>query len=166
MRQATTSFFVLFLLCLFPVLSFCQDVSNLGSVKRIYIGDLGREEGSDLVREKIRLALMKSDRFRVVEKPESADAILTGVAGVVRRHDSTITTDRRTGDVSGGGGTSFTGIGVLRLVDVKSDETIWVFEYKRGFSLGSASSRVANKAVEKLLKDAKTADQKSTGVRK
>jgi hypothetical protein len=148
------------------VLSFCQDVSKLGSVKRIYIRDLGREEGSDLVREKIRLALMKSDRFRVVEKLESADAILTGVAGVVRRYDSTITTDPTTGNVSGGGGTSFAGIGVLRLVDVKSDETIWVFEYKRGFSLGSASSRVAKKAVEKLVKDARTADRKSTDVRK
>jgi hypothetical protein len=166
MRQAAASFFVSFLLCVFPVLGFCQDVSKLGSVKRIYIGDLGREEGSDLVREKIRLALMRSDRFRVVEKPESADAILTGVAGVQRRHHSTITTDPTTGNVSGGGGTSFSGIGVLRLVDVKSDETIWVFEYKRGFSLGSASSRVANKAVEKLIKDAKTADRKSTDVRK
>jgi hypothetical protein len=158
MKQATASVFVPFLLCLLPVLGFCQDVSKLSSVKRIYIGDLGREERSDLVREKIRLALMKSDRFRVVEKPESADAILTGVAGVVR------TTDPISG--TAGGGTSFAGIGVLCLVDVKSDETIWVSEYKRGFGLGGASSRVANKAVEKLLKDAKAADRKGADVRK
>src|SRR5207245_674349 len=146
MRQPTY-LLVSSLLCLFPVFTFCQDTSKLGSIKRIYIGDLGREEGSDLVREKIRLALMKCDRFRVVEQPESADAILTGVAGVERRH--------RDGD------TRFAGVGVLRLVNIKSDQTIWVFEYKRGFGFGSASSRVANKVVEKLLKDAKAAERQS-----
>jgi hypothetical protein len=138
---------------------FGQDLSKLASVRKIYIDDLGREEGSDLVREKLRVRLMKTDRFSVVEKREAADAVLTGVAGVVRKYNSSVTTGPN-GNVSGGGTTSFSGIGVLRLVDLKSDETIWVFEYKRGFSLGSASSRVANKTVEQLLKDLKSLEKK------
>ena len=132
-----------------------QVKSKLVNVKKIYIGDLGGEDGSDLVREKIRVRLMKSDRFAVVETPDSADAILTGVAGVETRQSSSINTNPATGAVYGSGGTSYAGLGVLRLVDVKSQETIWFFEYKRGYSFGSASSRVANKTVEKLLKDAK-----------
>jgi hypothetical protein len=61
-----------------------EENSKLVNVKRIYIGDLVREEGSDLVREKIRVRLMKSGRFVVVAKPEAADTVLTGVAGVAR----------------------------------------------------------------------------------
>ena len=102
-----------------------------------------------------RLRLMKAERFAVVERADSADAVLTGVAGVERKHYSTVHTDAY-GRVSGGGGTSLAGMGVLRLVDTATDETIWVFEYKRALLLvGSASSRVANKTVEQLLKDAK-----------
>ncbi len=142
--------------------AFGQDNAKLVKVKTIYIGDLGREEGSDLVREKIRVRLMKSGRFAVVETPKAADAVLTGVAGVERRYNSSINTDS-SGNVYGGGGTSYAGIGVLRLVHFKSEETIWVFEYKRGFSFGSASSRVANKCVEKLLKDANAAEKYSGG---
>lgn len=138
-----------------------QGASKLANIKRIYIGELGREEGSDLVREKLRVALMKSARFSVVERPEVADAVLTGVAGVERRYGSSISTNPATGTTSGGGGTSFAGLAVLRLVEIRSEETIWFFEYKRGFSLGSASSRVARKTVEKLLKDAKTADRQN-----
>src|SRR6266516_688449 len=57
---------------------------KLANVRRIYSGSLGEEEGEDLVREKIRLRLAKTERFSVVVRPESADAILTGVAGVFR----------------------------------------------------------------------------------
>src|SRR5438093_12012682 len=128
---------------------------KLANVRRIYIGSLGNEEGADLVREKIRLRLSKTERFSVVERPESADAILTGVAGVVRT-TAPVSTNTATGDVSGGG-TGFSGVGVLRLVDLKTDETIWVFEYKRGFSFKGASDRVAYKTVEQLLKDAEPA---------
>jgi hypothetical protein len=152
---------VVALICLTSALAVAQDKSKLTEIKKIYIGELGKEEGSDLVREKIRVRLMKSDRFIVVETPEAADAVLTGVAGVERRHHSSVHTDPSTGNVYGSGGTSYAGIGVLRLVNVTSQETIWLFEYKRGFGFGSASSRVADKTVDKLLKDVKEADKKS-----
>ncbi|MGH9658919.1 MAG: hypothetical protein ACRD96_10280 [Bryobacteraceae bacterium] len=146
-----------------PVLILCQDSSRLASVKRLYIGDLGGGEGSDLVREKMTSALKRSGRFAVVERAELADAILTGAAGVQRRRNSKNTIDPTTGKASSVG-TSYAGIGVLRLMDAKSGETIWVFEYRRGPSLGSASSRVANQTVAKLLKDALAADRRSRGI--
>lgn len=153
---------VVILICISSVLAAAQDRSKLSDIKKIYIGELGKEETSDLVREKIRVRLMKSNRFIVVETPEAADAVLTGVAGVERRYHSSVHGDRSTGNVSGWGGTRYTGFGVLRLVGVKSQETIWFFEYKRGFGFGSASSRVADKTVDKLLKDAKEADKQTS----
>jgi hypothetical protein len=136
--------------------AFAQNTSKLANIHKIYLDSLGNEEGSDLVREKIRLRLAKSDRFSVVERAESADAVLTGVAGVVR---STVPVSTVNGSISGGG-THFSGVGVLRLVDTKTDETIWVYEYKRGFSLTGASDRVADKTVEQLLKDSKVPEKK------
>jgi len=146
-------------------LTFSQQKPALVNVKKIYISELGREEGADLVREKIRVELMKSGRFTVVEKPDGADAILTGVAGVEARHFSNVSGNATTG-VYGSGGTSYAGVGVLRLVDPKTEVTIWLFEYKRGFSFGSASSRVARKTVEKLLEDMQAAERTAVGARK
>src|SRR5438093_2313998 len=128
-----------------------RQVNKLANIRKIYIGDLGREEGSDLVREKIRIRLMKAERFNVVEHPEAADAVLTGVAGVVRGYSTA---------ASGAGSTSFAGTGVLRLVDVKTEETIWVFEYKRRFGFSTQSSKVADATVEELLKDAQPRSEK------
>src|SRR5262249_55543731 len=104
---------------------------------------------------------MKSERFSVVERPESADAVLTGIAGVERTYEESVNGDQY-GNLHGNGGTSFSGLGVLRLVDVRTDETAWVFEYKPGYMFlgGSVSSRVADKTIEKLLKDARQSDKK------
>jgi hypothetical protein len=129
-----------------------EEFPALSQIRRIYIANLGNEEGSGLVREKIRLRLAKSTRISVVENPAQADAILTGVAGVDRRYQGS------GGDLQ----TRYTGFGVLRLVDVKTSETIWTFEYKRG-RVGpntSISSRVADQTVDKLLRDTTVADSK------
>ena len=48
----------------------------------------------------------------------------------------------------------------MQKVDTKTDETIWVYEYKRGFSFTGASDRVADKTVEQLLKDSKVPKRK------
>jgi hypothetical protein len=156
-------FIVTLCLCLIGEPTVAQNNTKLASVHKIYIGDLGNQEGSDIVREKIRIGLMKSNRFIIVETSETADAILTGVAGVERREKSSVYSDPSTGAVYGSGGTTLVGVGVLRLVDAKTQETIWVFEYKPGFWLNNPTGRVANKAVEQLLKDAKAADEKSKG---
>ena len=69
--------FVAISLCLLGTLAAAQNVPTLKNVKKIYVAELGKQPESDLIREKIRLRLMKSGRFTVVDKPEDADATLT-----------------------------------------------------------------------------------------
>lgn len=128
---------------------------SLVSVKSIYIGAITGED-SELVAEKIRAKLEKSGQFIVVSNPDQADAILTGTAGVNTGYGGSISTNPATGQVSGSTGTTYSGFGVLRLVEPASQKTIWRFEYKRGFCFRcSASGRVADQFVERLNKDLK-----------
>ncbi len=133
-------------------------VLALAPIKRIFLGDFGNGEGSDLVREKLRIRLQDSNRFDVVERQQNADAMLTGVAGVERGYSHSVSTDSY-GNARGSGGTDYRGLGVLRLVDLKAEKTIWHFEYQRGLMLGgSVSSRVANQIADALLADTEKAD--------
>lgn len=144
-------FFTSFLLATISFLTGCAssgqhlalspDQRALEGIKSIYLGSFGGGEGSDLVREKLRVRLINSGRFEIVEIPDRADAILTGSAGVEKRLDE--------------GTTNYRGTGLLRLVDTKTQKTIWAHEYQRGFMLGgSVSTRVANQMADQLLKDA------------
>jgi len=92
-------------------LSLPPDQHALAGIKSVYLGSFGGGEGSDLVREKLRVRLIKSGRFEVVETPEHADAILSGSAGVETILDT--------------GTTGHRGTGLLRLVDTKTQKTIW-----------------------------------------
>ena len=117
------------------------DRGALSSVRTIFLGDFGTTEGSDIVREKIRILLLNSGRFALVDSADMADAILTGAAGI----------DRGTHE----GTTVYAGIGLLRLVETRSQRIIWSHEYKRGFMFGgSVSTRIAKQMVDQLLKDA------------
>src|SRR5882724_9396993 len=96
-----------------------QSADPLSSVKKIFIGNFGYEENADIVKEKIRVRLAKSTRFTIVEHEENADAVLTGAARVLDNAQVAA---------------------ILRLIDRKSDSTVWTFEYKNGFFIGNASS--------------------------
>lgn len=125
-------------------LSLAPDHRALGGIRSIYLGDFGGGDGADLVREKLRVRLLNSGRFELVESPDRADAVLTGSAGVEKYLDE--------------GTTNYRGTGLLRLVDTKTQKTIWAHEYQRGFMFGgSVSTRVANQMADQLLKDAGTA---------
>jgi hypothetical protein len=125
-------------------LSLAPDHHALGGIRSIYLGDFGGGEGADLVREKLRVRLLNSGRFELVESPDRADAVMTGSAGVEKSIDQ--------------GTTNYQGVGLLRLVDTKTQKTIWVHEYQRGFMFGgSVSTRVANQMADQLLEDASVA---------
>ncbi len=125
-------------------IALAPDQRALVGIKSIYLGNFGGGEGADLVREKLRVRLLNSGRFEVVEIPDRADAILAGSAGVEKRLDE--------------GTTDYRGTGLLRLVDTKTQRTIWAHEYQRGFMFGgSVSTRVANQMADQLLKDAGSA---------
>jgi len=122
---------------------------RLREVKTLFLGDFGTQEGGDLVREKIRNALEVWGRFRPIESTEGADAIVTGVAGFERNPRPV---QASPGNISGGG-EDYRGLAILRIVDARSRETLWRFEYRR-HSGGdrSASSRVAIQFIDDLKK--------------
>lgn len=147
----TRFFFTTFLLATISFVTGCAssgqrpslppDERALEGINSIYLGSFGGGEGSSLVREKLRIRLITSGRFEIVEIPDRADATLIGSAGVEKRLDK--------------GTTGYQGTGLLRLVDVKTQKTIWAHEYQRGFMLGgSVSTRVANQMADQLLKGA------------
>lgn len=126
-------------------LSLAPDQHALAGIRSIYLGSFGGGDGSDLVREKMRVILINSGRFEVVENQDRADALLIGTAGV----------DKHTQQ----GTTNYSGAGFLRIVDTKTQKTIWAHEYERGFMFGgSVSSRVAKQMADQLLKDAGVAN--------
>jgi hypothetical protein len=133
--------------------------AKLADIHNIYVDELGKGEGSDVVREKIRQRLLKGGHFMVVDKPELADALLTGEAGTKR-----IQSGPAYGDANGffsSGGISSQPHGVLRLVATQTDETVWTFEYKPGFfSFGGNAAHMADHVVDKLIKDARTRTKK------
>jgi hypothetical protein len=176
--------FVALTLCLWVTIAAGQDIPTLKTIKKIYIAELGKQPESDLIREKIRMRLAKSKRFIVVDKPEEADAMLTGVAGL-EVTDALLVGgwgsvswgrspyyDPIYGPVYGpgyGGRTTSIGVysgndkvqsgsGVFRLIESKSQDNIWDYEVKASSSSSSATSAVADKAVKQLLKDARKAD--------
>jgi hypothetical protein len=146
------------LFILFSVPTLAQDKSKVQSVKNFYVGELSPAKSyyvkGSAVQEKLRLELMKSKHFEVVESSEAADAVLTGMVWEPIRQvgisspgpifSSILETDPLRW-----------GKGALRLVDAKSNETIWSYEYKRGFNRNRAAGRIADIVVDKLVKDVK-----------
>ena len=142
-----------------------QDRARLASVKSIYVEDLGKGEGSnlighsDLVREKIVTDLSKSGRFSIVQSPEQADAILAGVAGVEPWYHGMEGFYGLEGDLD----THLLGVGRLRLIETHTQQVIWMHRYKGGLLKlhQSVASRVADQITEKLLADATLANSPS-----
>ena len=153
------------ILTLCGLLGACQSVSppildlpRLATVKNIYIDDLGKEEGAKLIEESahvqaaISAGLAKSGRFAVVQSPQEADAVLAGLAGLEKWYHGMEGFYGLEGDLD----TSYLGVGRFRLVDAKTNQTIWTHNYERGLlrPTQSVTSRVANQVVEKLVSDA------------
>lgn len=139
-----------------------QDFTRLASMKSIYLEDLGKEDGGDLiegsgiVREKIRKGLAQSGRFSIVESPQQADAILAGLAGFEKWYHGMEGFYGLEGDLD----THFLGVGHFRLLDSRTKETIWTHEYKTGFlnPKQSVAERVGEQVVDKLIHDTALAD--------
>jgi hypothetical protein len=160
------NFTLLTLVLLLSVSAFSQDQAKLQPVKKIYIGELRPAKsysvkGSD-VQEKLRLQLMKSKRFEVVDSREAADAVLTGVvwepvgqAGGPTAPGPVFSSSLETNPLLWGKGT-------LHLVDAKSNQTIWTYEYQRGFDKNRAPGRIASIVIDKLTKDAQETSRTKT----
>jgi S1-C subfamily serine protease len=107
-----------------------RGVDNLRAVKSVYVGNFGTSQAALLVREKLINRLSKQSGFDVASSIQDADSFLTGFVG---------------DDVYGRADAS-----VFRLVG-KAGKILWSGEYSsRG--LGSASSGIANRVVDDLVK--------------
>jgi hypothetical protein len=107
-----------------------RPIQRISDVRTIAIASLGNSDAAALVREKLSNRLVKSGRVVVVEDPERADAVVTGVVGanVYGRADT----------------------GAFKLV-AWDGRILWVGENStRG--LGSASGHMADKIANELLK--------------
>lgn len=131
---------------------------RLKDVRTIYVAHMshvGREHGriavmepmsNNDVRDSLVAHISTSGRFAAVTDERKADAMVDGSAGYKKSERN---------------GKAFTsGFAQLQLVDTKSKEVLWTFEYKRTPGAGGkAADRVASQFVEKLIKDAKAADR-------
>ncbi len=142
-----------------------HDLTRLASIQSIYVDDLGKEkdadliEGSKAVREEIMSAVARSERFALVQSPEQADAVLTGLAGFEKWYHGMEGFYGLEGDLD----SHYLGVGQFRLVDTKTNRTIWTHKYQPGLLRPTQSvvERVAEQVVDKLLNDAKHVDNSS-----
>jgi hypothetical protein len=118
---------------------------RLKTIKRLHVGNTGvKEEGGEEVRKKLIARTASSGRFTYVDSLDHADADVLGSAGYKTSYRN--------------GQKFVTGYATLTLLDLKTQEHIWAFEYEKGKSeTKKASDRVANQFIEKLLADAKAA---------
>ncbi|MEK6769714.1 MAG: hypothetical protein AABY85_12090 [Gemmatimonadota bacterium] len=151
-------------LVLLPLLASCARTvapaghfPRLAEVRRVYVAPLGSSIDAEGIRDGIRQRLGESSRFIVVDE-SSADAILSGMAGVKQIESTGTQIDMETGILTTTSEKHRTGLRQLRLLAAGSRDTIWTFEYTRGWSLDGPTTRVAKQAVRRLLTDAATAD--------
>lgn len=125
---------------------------QLKDIKKIYITELGTTDNSDIIREKIRLRLIETGKFTVVDRREEADAIFTG----------TVVMEKHIGGGLGDIDTTNKGVAVFYLRRPVTGEVIWTYEYKPKFfniaiwtdKATRGYNRVAERTVERLMKDA------------
>jgi hypothetical protein len=111
--------------------------ATLATSRTMFLSSLGTDPGATVIREKLRVSLIQGQRWRVTEDSARADVILFGSASNVSGQSE--------------GTTNFAGTAVLRLVSSVSTETVWMFEYQRGWCYScSISTRVSSQAFQAL----------------
>jgi hypothetical protein len=124
-------------------------VQQIQDIKSIYVGSFGDGDGSELIRSKIISRLVKSGNVAVVETPDHADAILTGVGELSRTTDYSASATANSANASGG--SKYHATAGARLLS-RDQRILWTDEASTRFFYRSASSSVADKIVKNLLK--------------
>jgi hypothetical protein len=124
-------------------------VKQIQDVKSIYVASFGDGDGSELIRSKIISRLVKSGKVTVVETPDHADAILTGVGELSKTTHYNASATPTSANASGG--SKYHATAGARLLG-RDQRILWADEASTGFFYRSASSSVADKIVKNLLK--------------
>ena len=131
-----------------------ESVLKLRAVKKIFVGELGRTDNADIVREKIKQRLNRTGVFSVVERKSEADAVLTGTVVIEKYFEDG--SDCRSNDLK------TEAVGFFYLRAAATDELLWSYEYQpKAFDFAFYAheaervyNRVAESVVEKIRKDA------------
>ncbi len=137
-------------------------VQRISEVKKLYVASLGTVDGSDLIREKLIVQLIKSGKVSIVDSPEDADATLLGLAETSKgvRYQA----NEGTYGGSASGGTMYHANLVVRLVG-KSKQVLWTDEATPSyFGSRSVSSNVAKQVASHLLKALEQGNSKQAKV--
>jgi hypothetical protein len=147
------SIFVLAQIVLFAVPAGAEKVERLRDVKSIHVASLGTAPGASLIREKIVRKLTAARVFSLVDSPQDADAVLTGVGEIV--------TVPGLSPPGAPADSSSRAALTLRLVS-KQKRVLWTAEIYPRFLARSASSSLADRVARDLLR----ALQKDAGDKK
>ena len=142
-----TSHLALWACVFFGTLVAQRSVERVQDIKTIYVGSFGEGPGSDLIRNKVIARLVKSGRVEVVENPESADAILTGVGELSK--STYYSANATTTNASAAGGTRYHATSAARVLN-RQQKILWADEASNGMFYRSATSSVADKLVKTL----------------
>lgn len=131
-----------------------ESVLKLRAVKKIFVGELGRTDNTDIVREKIKQRLNQTGVFSVVERTNEADAVLTGTVVIEKYFEDG--SDCRSTDLK------TEAVGFFYLRDAATGKFVWSYEYQPkafdfAFFVHEAErvyNRVAESVVKKIRRDA------------
>jgi hypothetical protein len=137
-----------------------ESVLKLSAVKKIFVGELGRTDNADIVREKVKQRLNQTGIFSVVERTNQADAVLIGTVVIEKYFEDG--SDCRSSDLK------TEAVGFFYLRDAATDKLVWSYEYRpKAFDFAFFAheaervyNRVAESVVEKMRKDAGYKDKK------
>ncbi len=143
-----SAIFVFFSICTLQISA--QSALHISEVRKVYVDSLGKGDGAELIREKLKATLIRSGGLIVVESPEAADATLTGVGETTAFETYQASSTAQSAYASGG--TSYHANLSVRLVS-KTGENLWADTATPAFfGSRSVSSNVANKVAKDLLK--------------
>ncbi len=101
-----------------------QTTQDLKSVRKVYVGSLGREQSAEQLRRDLIAQLKKSNRVTVVSSAGEADAVLTGTAQLWIRGYYSL--NPRSG-VTPKNGTPVFGGSMSVELESRSEETLWSY---------------------------------------
>jgi hypothetical protein len=131
-----------------------ESFPKLRAVKKIFVGELGKTDNAEIVREKVKQRLNQTGVFSVVERKGEADAVLTGTIVIEKYFEDD--GDCRSSDLK------TEAVGFFYLRDASTDKLLWSYEYKpKAFDFAFYAheaervyNRVAESVVANMRKDA------------
>lgn len=139
-------------------------VERLGDIRKIFVAPLGYDQGSELIRQKLIDRIVKSGVVAVLNTPDGADAVLTGVTSMNHKND--LSSVPLPSFMKGNG--HYSADSVVRLIG-RNNQLLWTDESTAGKfpgpsrSMRGVSSSAADRMAKSLI-DAIVNDRRKRGM--